>query len=91
LPGAGTYVATYIVLATLSLPAESFLFFSAYACFLLFLLLGRGSDYTVILIRCISHLFGWMSLDFIARGYGLAAPSARLLQATFLALLADLV
>ena len=32
-----------------------------------------------------------MSLDFIAKGYVLAAPSAWLLQKTFLALLADLV
>jgi len=32
-----------------------------------------------------------MSFGFIARGYGLAAPSARLSQATLLALLADLV
>jgi len=32
-----------------------------------------------------------MSLDFIARGYGVAAPSARLLWVALLALLADLV
>ena len=32
-----------------------------------------------------------MSLGFIARGYGLAAPSARLSRATLLAISADLV
>jgi len=37
------------------------------------------------------RLFGCMSLGFIARGYGLAASSSRLLRATPLALLADLV
>ena len=42
-------------------------------------------------IRCISRLFGCMSLIFIVRGYGLAAPSARLPRAALLALLADLV
>jgi hypothetical protein len=31
-----------------------------------------------------------MSLGFIARGYGLVAPSAKLSQATLLALLVDL-
>jgi len=42
------------------------------------------------LIRCISRLFGCMSLGFIARGgYGLATPSTKLLRATLLALLAD--
>jgi hypothetical protein len=45
----------------------------------------------LIPIKCISRLFGCMSLDFIARGYGLAAPFARLARATLLALLADLV
>jgi len=43
------------------------------------------------LMRCISRLFGCTSLGFIARGYGLAAPSAGLSRATLLALLADLV
>ena len=33
----------------------------------------------LILIRCISRLFGCMSLGFIARGYGSAAPSTRLM------------
>ena len=44
-----------------------------------------------ILIICMSCLFGRMSLDFIAKGYGLAVPSARLSRATLLAFLADLV
>jgi hypothetical protein len=58
----------------------------------LFCLLGRGSVYTVLnSIKCIFRVFGCMSLGFIARGYGLAAPSARLPQATLLALLAVLV
>ena len=35
--------------------------------------------------------FVWSSLGFIARKYGLAAPSARLSRATLLAFLADLV
>ena len=43
----------------------------------------------LISIKCTSHLFNCMSLGFIARGYGLAAPSARLPRATLLALLAD--
>ena len=30
---------------------------------------------------CISRLFRCMSLGFLARGYGLAAPSSRLLRA----------
>ena len=41
----------------------------------------------LIPIKCISRLFGCMSLDVIARGYGLAAPSARLSRANLLALL----
>ena len=45
----------------------------------------------LVLIKCVSRLFGCMSLGFIAWGYGLAAPSARLSRATLLALLADLV
>ena len=45
----------------------------------------------LISIKCTSHLFNCMSLGFIARGYGLAVPSARLSRATLLALLADLV
>ena len=45
----------------------------------------------LILIKCSSRLFTCMSLCFIARGYGLAALSARLLRATNLILLADLV
>jgi len=45
----------------------------------------------LIPIRCLSRLFGCMSLGFIARGYGLAAPSAHLSRATLLAILADLV
>ena len=49
---------------------------------------GEASRH-LILIWCISRLFGCMSLGFIARGYGLAAPSARLSRATLLALLAD--
>jgi hypothetical protein len=35
----------------------------------------------------ISRLCGCMSLGFIAKGYGLAAPSARFVRATLLALL----
>jgi len=42
-------------------------------------------------IKCISREFGYLSLGFIARGYGLAAPSARLPRAILLALLAVLV
>ena len=53
--------------------------------------LGEVSTQYLTLMKCISRLFGCMSLGFIARGYGLAAPSARLSRATFLALLADLV
>jgi hypothetical protein len=45
----------------------------------------------LIMVKCMSRLFGCMSLGFIARWYGLAAPSARLSRATLLALLADLV
>jgi len=45
----------------------------------------------LIPIKCISRLFGCMSLGFIARGYGLEAPSVRLSRASLLALLADLV
>jgi len=44
-----------------------------------------------LISKCMWHLFGCMSLGFVARGYGLEAPSARLSQAAFLALLADLV
>jgi hypothetical protein len=55
-----------------------------------FLLVGYGKCY-LFSIKCTSRSFGCMSLDFIARGYGLAAPSARLPRATLLALLADLV
>jgi hypothetical protein len=55
----------------------------------LFCLVGRGRLSTQNSIKCISHVFGCMSLGFIARGYGLAAPSARLPRATLLALLAD--
>ena len=40
-------------------------------------------------IKCKSRLLGCMSLDFIAKGYGLAAPSSKLSRATLLALLAD--
>ena len=43
----------------------------------------------LIMVKCMSRLFGCMSLGFIARWYGLAAPSARLSRATLLALLAD--
>jgi len=39
----------------------------------------------LISIRCISRLFGCMPLGFIARGYGLAGPSARLSQVNPLA------
>jgi len=57
----------------------------------LFCLLSRGVVYTVLIsIQCTSRLFGCMSLGFIARGYGLAAPSARLSLATLPALFADL-
>ena len=52
---------------------------------------GEVSTQCLISIKCMSRLFGFMSLGLIARGYGLAAPSARLSQATLLALLADLV
>jgi hypothetical protein len=41
--------------------------------------------------KCVSRLFGCMSLGFIARGYGLAGPSAWLQWATLLALLAGLL
>ena len=44
----------------------------------------------LISIKYTSHFFGCMSLGFIARGYGLAAPFARLSRANLLALLADL-
>ena len=44
-----------------------------------------------ISIKCMLRLVGCMSLGFIARGYGLAAPSARFLRASLLALFADLV
>ena len=40
----------------------------------------------LVSINCILRLFGSMSLDFIARGYGFAGPPARLLRATLLAL-----
>jgi hypothetical protein len=53
---------------------------------------GEVSTQYLISIRCISRLFGCMSVGFIARGGGgLAAPSANLSRATHLALLADLV
>jgi hypothetical protein len=45
----------------------------------------------LILIRRISRLFVFVFLGLIARGYGLAGPSARLSRATLLALLADLL
>jgi hypothetical protein len=59
----------------------------------LFCLLGREGLQCryFILINGIPHLFGCMSLGFIARGYGLAAPSARLSRATLLAILLDLI
>jgi len=53
--------------------------------------IGKESTQHSISIRYISRLFGCISLSFIARGYGLAAPFARLSQATLLALFADLV
>jgi len=45
----------------------------------------------LISMKSISCLFYCMSLNFIARGYGLAAQSLRLTWAILLALLADLV
>jgi hypothetical protein len=60
----------------------------------LFCLLDRVSVYTVLNFdKSRVYLFGWLSLGFIARGCGLATPSARLRlsRATLLALLADLV
>jgi hypothetical protein len=45
----------------------------------------------LITIKCMPCVFGCMTLDFTARGYGLALLSARLSQATLLVLLADLV
>ena len=65
----------------------------AYVVLVPFLLVGWGSVYTVLIsIKCISRLFGCKSLGFIARGYGLAAPSTtRLLWVALLALLADIV
>jgi len=45
----------------------------------------------LVSIKYMSCLFGCMSLGFMARGYGLATPSAKLFRATLLALLADLV
>jgi len=44
-----------------------------------------------ISIRHISRSFGCMPLGFIARGHVLAAPSARLSWAAFLAISADLL
>jgi hypothetical protein len=44
----------------------------------------------LISIKCTSRLFGYVFLNFIARGYGLAAPST-LLWVALLALLADLI
>ena len=52
---------------------------------------GDVSTQYLDMMRCISRLFGCMSLNCIARGYGLAAPSARLSRATLLAWLADVV
>ena len=46
---------------------------------------GRVSALCLNSITCLSRLFGCRSFDFLAR------PSVRLLQATLLALLADLV
>jgi hypothetical protein len=49
------------------------------------------STQSLISIRCILRLFGCMYLGLIARGYGLTGPSAKLLRATLLASLTDLV
>jgi len=40
----------------------------------------------LISMKCTSRLFSCVSLGFIAREYGLAAPSARLSRATLLAI-----
>ena len=52
---------------------------------------GEVSMQYLISMKSISCLFYCMSLNFIARGYGLAAQSLRLTWAILLALLADLV
>ena len=46
----------------------------------------------LVLIKCVSRLFGCMSLAwFNSQGIWIAAPSAKLSRATLLALLTDLV
>jgi hypothetical protein len=64
---------------------------SSLCCYRAFSACWEVSTQYLSLIRCISHLFICMSLGFIVRGYGYAASSLRLLRATLLALLADLV
>jgi len=47
-------------------------------------LLSRGSVYTILSFdKCMPRSFGFMSLGFIARGYGLVASSATLSRSNF--------
>jgi hypothetical protein len=57
----------------------------------LFCLLSRGSANTVLNFDQVYITFGCVSLGFTARGYGLAAPSIRLLWVALLALMAELI
>jgi hypothetical protein len=59
---------------------------AAYVVLVPFLLVGEVSTQYLISTKCVSRFFGCVSLGFIARGYGLVAPSARLSRATLLAL-----
>jgi hypothetical protein len=57
----------------------------------LFCLLGRGSVFTLLSFVQVFVAFDWLHVSCFDSQGGLAVPSARLLQATLLALLADLV